>query len=135
MVMGRSIEMTEGMVPIRRISMDDVAEFQEASTPFNETIMRDCGNEHVASSYEPIRHMPMAALGTCAPNPDLLDKELLRMPVGHARHVIVAKAVEGGGAARAETVMRECISAAFEYFSRFVGPREADHIPTLFQAV
>ena len=86
-------------------------------------------------SYEPIRYLPMAALGTYAPNPDLLDKELLRMSVGHAQHVIIAKAITDGDARRAETVMREHSNATFEYARLFVGPREADHVPTRLQAV
>ncbi len=131
----RSIEMTEPIVLRRQISMEDVAVFQDANTLFHETIMRDCGNEYIALSYEPIRHLPMAALGTYAPNPDLLDKELLRMSVGHAQHVIIAKAVEEGDAGRAETVMREHSNATFEYARLFVGQRVAEHIPTLLQAV
>ncbi len=133
--LARSIEMTEGIVRKRSISMDDVAVFQDANTLFHETIMRDCGNEYIALCYEPIRHLPMAALGTYAPNPDLLDRELLRMSVGHAQHVVIAKAIDDGDAMRAEAVMREHSNATFEYARLFVSPRETDHIPTLLQAV
>ncbi len=82
--LARSIESTEAIVTRRRISMDEIVIYQEANTLFHETIMRDCGNEYIALSYEPIRYLPMAALGTYAPNPDLLHKELLRMSIGHA---------------------------------------------------
>ena len=57
------------------------------------------------------------------------------MSVGHAQHVIVAKAIEDGDAGRAETVIREHSNATFEYARLFFGRREADHVPTLLQAV
>lgn len=133
-VLVRSIGMTRGMVPIRRTGMDDVAAIQDASTLFHETVICDFGNEHITLSCQPVRHMRMVALGSYAPNPDLLGKELRRMSDCHVQHAIVAKAANGGDAASAETVMREH-SSAIECSRLFVGPREANLIPTLFQAV
>ena len=47
-----SIEMTLRIMLRRRISMDDVAAFKDANALFHETIMRDCGNECIALSYD-----------------------------------------------------------------------------------
>jgi len=116
----RSLMMTENVVRKRSITLEDIDVFQDANTLFHETIMNNCGNEFVKLSYEPIRHLPLAALGTFALNVDQLEKEILRMSVGHAQHVVIRKSIEDGDAMRAELVMREHSNAMLEYDKLFV---------------
>ncbi len=130
-----SIEMTDAIVRKCAISLDDVETYQRANTLFHETIMYACGDEYIPLAFEPIRHFPLAALGTHVPNPELLDRERLRMSVGHAQHIIVASAIRDRDAMRAQAVMQEHSNATFEYARLFVGEHSAEHIPSLLKSV
>lgn len=127
----QSIAMTDGIVRKRQVSADDIEVYQHANTIFHETIMGQCGDEYIQLAYQPIRHLPLAALGTHVPDMDQLDREILRLTVGHAQHTIIRQAIETGDAMRAETVMREHSNATLEYARLFVGDNVDAHIPTL----
>lgn len=127
--------MSDAVVRKPTITMDDIGLYQQANTLFHETIMQACGNDYVALCFEPIRHLPLAALGTHVPNPDLLDRERLRMSVGHAQHVIVANAIRDGDAMRAGSVMQEHSNATLDYARLFVGTRDREHLPVLLRTM
>jgi len=129
--LAQSIAMTDGIVRKRQIDAHDIELYQDANLMFHETIMEQCGDEYIQLAYEPIRHMPLAALGTHVPDMDQLDREILRLTVGHAQHTIIRQAIETGDAMRAESVMREHSNATLEYAKLFVGDNVDAHIPTL----
>jgi len=133
--LSRSIEMSDEIVRRRKIVPADIDTYQQANALFHETIMTDCGNEYVLLAYEPIRHLPLAALATHAPDYEQLDREILRISVGHAQHVIIREAILKGDATRAELVMREHSNATLEYARLFVGEMTEEHIPMLMQSV
>lgn len=129
--LSQSIAMTDGIVRKRQVDAHDIEIYQDANTIFHETIMRECGDEYILLAYEPIRHLPLAALGTHVPDMDQLDREILRLTVGHAQHTIIRQAIETRDPMRAELVMREHSNATLEYARLFVGDNVDVHIPTL----
>lgn len=112
-------------------TVEDVENYGEVNKLFHQTIMELCGNEYIQKAYERIRHMPMAELGTVAPNMDRLGGEFLRMSIGHAQHAIIHDAIIRGDAMRAEMVMREHSHATLDYARLFVGSDVDAHVPSL----
>ena len=106
--------------PNMEISMAHVEIYQEANVIFHETIMHDCGNEFVRASFERIEHLPMLSLGAFAFDPTQLERERMRLTVGHAQHVIIYHAIRNQDIARAETNMREHGNAMVNYADLFL---------------
>ncbi|MBX2836719.1 MAG: GntR family transcriptional regulator [Gammaproteobacteria bacterium] len=129
--LNQSIAMTDGIVRKRRLVAEDIEIYRDANALFHETIMEQCGDEYILMAYESIRHLPLAALGTHVPDMDQLDREVLRLSVGHSQHSIIRQAIESGDAMRAELIMREHSNATLEYARLFVGEEVDAHIPTL----
>ena len=115
-----SLAMTERLANASEISMAHVEIYQEANVIFHETIMHDCGNEFVRASFERIEHLPMLSLGAFAFDPTQLERERMRLTVGHAQHVIIYHAIRNQDIARAETNMREHGNAMVNYADLFL---------------
>lgn len=117
----KSLEMTEKLAVSTSISVTDVEIYQEANTLFHNTIMRECGNEYIYTSFERIEHFPLLALGAFAFDPTQLERERMRLTVGHSQHVIIYHAIKNRDIARAETNMREHANAIVNYAELFQG--------------
>ncbi|MEO0386445.1 MAG: GntR family transcriptional regulator [Pseudomonadota bacterium] len=127
----QSLSLSESIVRKNSVSMEDVETYQEANTLFHTTIMEQSGNEFAGMAYECLRHLPLAALGAVAANPDRLDGEFLRMSIGHAQHTIIHEAIIKGDAMRAEMAMREHANATLDYARLFVGEDDARRLPAM----
>ena len=86
-----SIEQTAASLESPGIAMMD--EYQEANIVFHHTIMMECGNELIAHTYERIRHLPFAELGTLAFENANYERERTRLTVGFSQHVIILDAI------------------------------------------
>lgn len=82
--------------------------------------MYDCDNEFIRDSYERLQHLPMLSLGAFAFDPTQLDRERMRLTVGHAQHVIIFDAIKSGDLTRAEANMREHGNALVNYANLFL---------------
>ncbi len=125
----RSIAMTEGIVNRPRLTDHDVEVYEDANILFHETIMNECGNQFIGMSFERIKMLPMLTLGTFAFDRDNIERERIRMTVGHSQHVIVLDAILSGDAQRAEAMMREHANATIRYAQLFLGIDQADATP------
>ncbi|QKV17890.1 GntR family transcriptional regulator [Oricola thermophila] len=94
-------------------------EYQASNTVFHETIMHECGNGMIAHTFERIRHLPFAALGTLAFENADHERERTRLMVGYSQHVIILDAIRKRDAARAEAMMREHSHATLNYSDLF----------------
>ncbi|MAZ16676.1 GntR family transcriptional regulator [Oricola sp.] len=112
-----SIEQTAASLESPGIAMMD--EYQEANIVFHHTIMMECGNELIAHTYERIRHLPFAELGTLAFENANYERERTRLTVGFSQHVIILDAIRRRDAARAEAMMREHSHATLNYSDLF----------------
>ena len=99
---------------------DLIGGYQEANVIFHETIMYECGNDLIGHTFERIRHLPLTALGTLAFDQANVNRERMRLTVGHSQHVIIFDAIQKRDAARAETMMREHSHATLNYSDLFV---------------
>lgn len=113
-----SIERTAAVLESPGPSM--MGEYQEANIRFHETIMMECGNHLIAHTFERIRHLPFAALGTLAFENTGYERERTRLTVGYSQHIIVLDAIRKRDAARAEAMMREHSQATLNYADLFV---------------
>ena len=116
----RSIAFTERVLEDDQPDADYIGGYQEANVLFHETIMRDCGNDLIAHSFERIAMLPLTALGSLAFDQANLQRERMRLTVGHSQHVIIFHALKEGDAARAEAMMREHSHATLNYADLFV---------------
>lgn len=119
----RSIETTQDLLERdtdEARGIDFIGGYTDANIVFHETIMRNCGNELIAHTYERIAMLPYAALGTLAFERADFKRERMRLTVGHSQHVIIFDALRQGDAQRAEAIMREHSSATLNYTDLFV---------------
>lgn len=130
-----SVATSEAAVSPAQITLKDVGLYQEANVVFHETILSHCGNEFIAQCFERIKHIPIVTPGHFALNEDKMDKERIRVTVGHSQHVIVLDAIEAGEPLRAEMMMREHAHATFRYAKLFVGEDEQPGLPAIVRAV
>ncbi|MFT6887824.1 MAG: GntR family transcriptional regulator of vanillate catabolism [Paracoccaceae bacterium] len=98
------------------------AAYQDANVIFHETIMSACGNPMIAHTFERIRRMPLMSLGALAFARASVERERLRLTVGHSQHVIILDAIRKRDAARAEAMMREHSNATLNYADLFAAP-------------
>jgi GntR family transcriptional regulator of vanillate catabolism len=96
-----------------------MGDYQNANIVFHETIMTECGNELIAMTFERLRHLPLAALGTLAFENADYERERTRLTVGYSQHVIILDAIRKRDAARAEAMMREHSHATLNYSDLF----------------
>jgi GntR family transcriptional regulator of vanillate catabolism len=115
-----SLDLTAKVANAPRISETDVDAYVEANRLFHETIMYDCNNEFIRASYERLQHLPMLSLGAFAFDPTQLERERMRLTVGHAQHVIIFDAIKSGDLARSEANMREHGNALVNYANLFL---------------
>ncbi len=99
---------------------DVMGGYHAANVDFHEAIMMGCGNDLIAHTYERIRHLPFAALGTLAFERTLEKRDRIRLRVGHSQHIIILDALRKRDAARAEAMMREHSHATLNYADLFV---------------
>lgn len=116
----RSIAMTECVLGEEEPDADYIGGYQDANILFHGTIMRDCGNDLIAHTFERIAMLPLTALGSLAFDQANLQRERMRLTVGHSQHVIIFHAIKAGDAARAEAMMREHSHATLNYADLFV---------------
>lgn len=96
-----------------------IGDYQQANTAFHETIMTECGNELIALTFERLRHLPLAALGTLAFENTDYERERTALTVGYSQHIIILDAIRKRDAARAEAMMREHSHATLNYSDLF----------------
>ena len=118
-----SIEMTTALLERPQPEGDFISGYQQANRIYHETVMFECGNDLIAHTYERIRHLPLAALGTLAFDEANLERERMRLTVGHSQHVIIYDAIRQRDAGRAEAMMREHSHATLNYTDLFVRKR------------
>lgn len=119
-VLGRCIAQAAMVLEADNPDPDLIGGYQEANLLFHQTIMDHCGNELISHTFERIRHLPLAALGTLAFDPTDIKRERMRLTVGHSQHVILFDAFQKRDAARAEAMMREHSHATLNYADLFV---------------
>ncbi len=120
-VLENCIKQSAALVEAEHPSNDLMGGYHEANVLFHRTIMHECGNDLIAHTYERIRHLPMAALGTLAFDTQNPKREQMRLSVGHAQHVIIFDAICKGQSARAEAMMHEHSQATLNYAQLFSG--------------
>jgi len=84
-----------------------VTRYQENNTIFHETIMRHCNNGYVKYSFDRLESLPLVKLGTVVFDNNNVDKEMIRLRLGNAQHLLIYDAIKKRDAQRAETIMRE----------------------------
>lgn len=100
---------------------EKVEAYQKANTLFHETIMNFCGNDFIPFTLAKLETLPMLKIGSVAFNRHNVERELLRLTVGHAQHMIVFDAIKRGDGQRAEAMMREHANATIVYPEIFSG--------------
>jgi GntR family transcriptional regulator, vanillate catabolism transcriptional regulator len=118
--LNKAIDDTAALLEPCHTTTDLIGEYQIANVLFHETLMAECGNELIAHTFERIRRLPLTALGTLAFDPANLERERMRLTVGHSQHVIILDAIKKQDSARAETMMREHSHATLNYAELFV---------------
>jgi GntR family transcriptional regulator, vanillate catabolism transcriptional regulator len=116
----QSVKTTADLLELRQPNAGLIGEYQIANVIYHETMMAECGNDLIAHTFERIRHLPLTALGTLAFDPANLEREHMRLTVGHSQHVIILDAIDKRDATRAEVMMREHSHATLNYTDLFV---------------
>lgn len=124
--LSRSIKMSEDMLAGDGPVASQLELYQEANILFHETIMKRCGNELIAHTFERIAMLPLTSLGSLMFKATEPRRERMRLTVGHSQHVIIFDALKKRDAARAEAMMREHSHAALNYSDLFVREMVAD---------
>jgi GntR family transcriptional regulator, vanillate catabolism transcriptional regulator len=114
-----SIRQSAALLETTEPDADLIGGYQQANVVFHETLMRDCGNDLIGHTFGRIRHLPLTALGTLAFDPANLERERMRLTVGHSQHVIILDAIRKGDGNRAEVMMREHSHATLNYSDLF----------------
>ncbi|MEM8630930.1 MAG: GntR family transcriptional regulator [Pseudomonadota bacterium] len=115
-----SIQMSEEMLDSEGAVTDHIGLYQDANVLFHETILRGCGNDVIAYTFERIAFFPLTALGTLVFDATNPHRERMRLTVGHSQHVIIFDALKKRDAGRAEAMMREHSHATLNYADLFV---------------
>ncbi len=115
-----SIAMSQEILETEAPEIDYIGRYQEANRVFHETIMQRCGNELVGHAFERIALLPMTALGTLAFDQTTLERQRMRLTVGHSQHVIIMDALLKRDGQRAERMMIEHSNATLNYGQLFV---------------
>ncbi len=116
----RSIAMSEEMLAGDGPVAGQLEIYQEANILFHETIMKRCGNDLIAHTFERIAMLPLTSLGSLMFKATDSRRERMRLTVGHSQHVIIFDALQKRDVMRAETMMREHSYAALNYSDLFV---------------
>jgi len=116
----QSIATSQAVLDSEDPDTDFIGGYTEANKSFHETIMRHCGNDLIAHTFERIAMLPLTALGTLAFDKTTYQRERMRLTVGHSQHVIIFDALKKGDGQRAEAMMREHSLATLNYTDLFV---------------
>lgn len=116
----RSIAMSEEMLAGEGPVASELETYQTANVLFHETIMKRCGNDLIAHTFERIAMLPLTSLGSLVFKATDPGRERMRLTVGHSQHVIIFDALKKRDVARAESMMREHSHAALNYIELFV---------------
>lgn len=119
-LLNRSIAMSQKLLDAQTPEIDLIGQYQEANRIFHETIMYQCGNELIGHAFERIALLPMTALGTLAFDETTLERQRMRLTVGHSQHVIIVDALQKRDGQRAERMMIEHSNATLNYAQLFV---------------
>lgn len=115
-----SISMSQAILESEDKSTDFIGGYQAANRLFHETIMRECGNDLIAHTFERIAMLPLTGLGALAFDKTSWRRERMRLTVGHSQHVIIFDALKKRDGQRAEAIMREHSNATLNYADLFV---------------
>ncbi|GAB5447501.1 GntR family transcriptional regulator [Gymnodinialimonas sp.] len=126
----RSIRMSEEMLAANGPVASHLEIYQEANILFHETIMKGCGNDLIAHTFERIAMLPLTSLGSLMFKATDPKRERMRLTVGHSQHVIIFDALKKRDVARAEAMMREHSHAALNYSDLFVKPDTLAEAPS-----
>ena len=116
----RSIEMSESVLEADGAVAEHLEAYKDANVIFHETIMKKCGNDLIAHTFERIAMLPLTGLGTLVFDTTNPRRERMRLTVGHSQHVIIFDALKKRDAGRAEAMMREHSHATLNYADLFV---------------
>ncbi|MBW8640104.1 GntR family transcriptional regulator [Hoeflea sp. WL0058] len=117
--LSRSIATSERIIASDIPYEDRIEAYQKANTLFHETIMHSCGNDYLPFTLAKLESLPMLKIGSVAFNRKNVERELLRLTVGHTQHMIVFDALKSGDGQRAEAMMREHANATLGYAELF----------------
>lgn len=122
-----SIEKTGTILDGGPLGVAEIGIYQEANAAFHSAILSDCGNRFVADSLQKVQQFPILTPGAFAKLGTKVNRERLRLTVGHSQHVIIWDAIQNRDAIRAENAMREHAQAPLRYAELFLGA-EAQHL-------
>lgn len=111
----RSIELTELCIKPGQGLETIIESYQRGNTLFHNTIMEACGNSFVPFAYERLESLPLLKLGVLVFNRGKIEREMLRLTIGHTQHMIILDAIRRRDQARAEAMMREHSNATVLY--------------------
>ncbi len=114
-----ALAMTDDATCGRHSYAEFIEIYQKGNTLFHETIMSECGNAYLPFTYSRLENLPLLKLGVLVFNRANIEREKLRMTVGHTQHMIIYDAISRKDASRAEAMMREHSNATVLYSELF----------------
>ena len=113
--LAHSLEMTALSIKTGNDLEEVIEAYQTGNTLFHNTIMEACGNSFVSFAYERLESLPLLKLGVLVFNRGKVEREMLRLTIGHTQHMIIFDAIRRRDQARAEAMMREHSNATVLY--------------------